>query len=158
MTKHHKTYNLQEIKLKIEQYCAYQDRCKYEVEQKLRTFNLSMGEIDTLINTLVDLKFIDELRYVQAYTRGSYRHKKWGWNKIKVNLIAKQIDREYIETGYLEIDKTEYKEMIYAELTKKWPTIKANSDFEKRNKLIRFGTSRGYEYDFIASFIDSMTI
>ena len=156
MTKHHKSYNLEEIKLKIEQFCAYQDRCRSEVEQKLKPFNLSTEETQTLIDYLVDNKFIDEIRYVQSYTRGSYRYKKWGWNKIKANLNVKQVSSEYITYGYNEIDQTEYRDMIYAELKKKWPSVKGKSDFEKKNKLIRFGTGRGYEYDIISSFIESL--
>ncbi len=158
MTNNHKIHSLQDIKLKIEQYCVYQDRCQYEVEQKLKPYNLNNEEIDIIIKDLINQKFLNEVRYVQSYTRGSYRYKKWGWNKIKANLLAKHIARPHIDKGYLEIDQNEYKEIIYTELLKKWPNVKAKSDFEKKNKLIRFGTGRGYEYDIINAFLETLNI
>lgn len=158
MTNSHKTYNLKDIELKIEQFCAYQDRCKYDVEQKLKTFNIRSEDVDNIINNLVEQKFLDEIRYVQSYTRGSYRYKKWGWNKIKANLSSKRISNDIIQKGYNEIDLDEYAEMISTELSKKWPTIKGKTEFDKKNKLIRFGISRGYEYDYITSFTDQIPL
>ncbi len=35
-----KSYTFDEIKLKMANYCVYQDRCHYEVEQKMREFSL----------------------------------------------------------------------------------------------------------------------
>lgn len=158
MTKHHKSYNIQEVRLKIEQYCAYQDRCIHEVEQKLKPFNLQADEIENLIEGLINNKFIDENRFAQSYTRGSYRHKKWGWNKIKMNLKTKRISTSSIQHAYKEIDQEEYYQMIKAELTKKWPSIKGKSDFDKSTKLIRFGIGRGYEYDIISEILKSFDV
>lgn len=156
MTKPQKQINLKDIQLKIEHYCAYQDRCRFEVEQKLQSFQLPSDDINNIINQLIDEKFLDEHRYAQSYTRGSYRHKKWGWNKIKANLLAKRLDHHIINIAYNEIDQNEYNQMVFEELNKKWPNIKAKSDFDKKNKLIRFGISRGYEYDIISSFIEQI--
>ncbi len=154
MTKPQKQISLKEIQLKIEQYCAYQDRCKFEVEQKLKSFHIPLEDINNIMDRLINEKFIDEIRYAQSYTRGSYRHKKWGRNKIKANLIAKKIDNKITNIAFNEIDTEEYNLMIFHELSKKWPSIKANSDFDKKNKLIRFGISRGYEFDIISSFLE----
>ena len=35
-----KSYTFEEIKQKMANYCTYQDRCHYEVEQKMREFIL----------------------------------------------------------------------------------------------------------------------
>lgn len=153
MTKNQKSFYLQEVQVKIEQYCAYQDRCVYDVKQKLKTFDLCENEIIFLIEELTKQKFIDEERYAASYTRGSYRFKKWGWNKIKVNLISKKISDYHINLAFQEIDQQEYYTMISHELSKKWPSINGKSDFDKKNKLIRFGISRGYEYDIINDLI-----
>jgi regulatory protein len=35
-----KSFTVDEIKRKLENYCVYQDRCHKEVEQKMREYNL----------------------------------------------------------------------------------------------------------------------
>ncbi len=101
---------------------------------RLKSYDLQPNEVEHLINGLIDDKFINNTRYAQSYTRGSYRHKKWGWNKIKVNLLSKKIDNESIQLAYKEIDQEEYLQMITSELVKKWPMIKGKSEFDKTNK------------------------
>jgi regulatory protein len=39
---------------KIEHYCAYQERCHTEVEQKLRTMKMDSEEIDEIIAHLIN--------------------------------------------------------------------------------------------------------
>lgn len=151
-----KIYDLKEARLKIEQYCVYQDRCHMEVEKKLKSYGLNQESIDFLMELLIEDKFVNEERYARAFTRGSYRHKKWGWNKIKMNLKQKQIGSYCIKQAFKEIDQTEYREMIGYQLQKKWSGIKGDSSYEKEVKLTRFGISRGYEYEIIQMCIEDI--
>ena len=52
-----RVYSLEEARQKIERYCAYQDRCHYEVSEKLRSFGLLPETRDQLIMDLMRLDF-----------------------------------------------------------------------------------------------------
>ena len=43
---------VEEAKRKIEYYCAYQERCHKEVEEKLKTLGMFQTAIDHIINQL----------------------------------------------------------------------------------------------------------
>ena len=50
-----------------------------------------------------------------------------------------------------------YLEQLKPLLRAKWPTIKADSDYERSMKLIKFGMGRGYSLDLIRQCIDSVS-
>ena len=64
-----KQLNPHQAKLKIARYCAFQDRCEYEVRIKLRDFGLSEEEIEELIDFLIDEKYLDEDRFTHAFVK-----------------------------------------------------------------------------------------
>jgi regulatory protein len=149
-----KVYDLQEAKVKIEQYCVYQDRCFLEVEQKLKSYGLIQVSIDFLIDHLMENNFVNEERFARSFVRGAYRHKKWGRKKIIQALKLKQLTQKCISIGLEEIDREEYFGMIEHELKKKANSTKAKSEYEKKNKILRFGLSRGYEYDIMMDILE----
>jgi regulatory protein len=52
-------YSIKDARNKIEHYCAYQERCHTEVEQKLRTMKMDSEEIDEIID-LIGSNFLNE--------------------------------------------------------------------------------------------------
>ena len=64
-------------------YCAYQERCQFEVRQKLIGTGFSEEETDNIICDLIERNFIDEERFAKAFTRGKFRQKKVGGIKNK---------------------------------------------------------------------------
>ncbi len=59
----HKTYTVDEARQKLEQYCAYQERCHDEVIQKLRGLNMIPQAADTIIAHLIEHNFLNEERF-----------------------------------------------------------------------------------------------
>ena len=51
------------IKKKIEFYCAYQERCKMEVTQKLKELGILGGDLDKYIYHLINNDFLNEKRF-----------------------------------------------------------------------------------------------
>ena len=62
MDKERKSYTFEEIKQKLMHYCAYQDRCHFEVEQKMRDFLLIPEAREELILYLLPLIFKRNLK------------------------------------------------------------------------------------------------
>jgi hypothetical protein len=48
-----KSFTIQEAQKKLENYCAYQERCHQEVIQKLKSLNMIQIAIDQIIGKLI---------------------------------------------------------------------------------------------------------
>ena len=85
--------------LKIQKWCAYQERCQQEVRDKLYEFGLWTDAVEELISKLISDNFINEERFAKTYTRGKFNIKKWGRIKIKQQLKQKLHPYKYAENS-----------------------------------------------------------
>ncbi len=153
-----KSYTFTEIKLKMLNYCVYQDRCHYEVEQKMREFLLIPEAKEEILMYLIQEKYLDEERFVRSYIRGKFYIKHWGRNKIKINLKQKQINDKLIGRCWDEIDDGDYQKQIIEYIEKQSDCINESNLFKKKNKIIKFLLSKGYEYDCILDAFENSSI
>ena len=68
-----KVYSVDEAKLKLEAYCAYQERCHREVVEKLRKMRMIPLAIDEIVVHLIKNGYLNEERYAKSYARGKFR-------------------------------------------------------------------------------------
>lgn len=148
-----KSFTFEEIKQKIVNYCVYQDRCHTEVEQKMKEFLLIPEAKEEILLYLIKENYLNEERFTRSYVRGKFYIKKWGKNKIKVNLLQKGISEKLIVKAYGEIDDNEYSATIKTILEKIIPTFKGLKEYQKKQKAIKYLLSKGYEYDLIVKEI-----
>ena len=148
-----KSFTFEEIKQKIVNYCVYQDRCHAEVEQKMKEFLLIPEAKEEILLYLIKENYLNEERFTRSYVRGKFYLKKWGKNKIKVNLLQKGISEKLIVKAYGEIDDNEYLAAIKTILEKIIPTFKGLKEYQKKQKAIKYLLSKGYEYDLIVKQI-----
>lgn len=144
------------IKTKIEAYCAFQDRCKQEVTQKLYTLGANKEEIEKLVKELIDDRFLNEERFVKAFVSGKLHLKKWGVNKIKQALMQKGISDILIKDALSDIEQEDYMDKLKIIAQKKWEVLKDPEPAKNKAKLIRFLLSKGYEYDKIKEVIKGL--
>jgi len=143
-------YTYQEVKFKLEQWCAYQDRCVYEVTEKIKQFNLNESDTQLLIKELQDNRFLDEERFVESFVSGKFKIKRWGRIKIKHHLIQKKIANSLIHKGIYEINEQEYELTIISLLIKKNKELKSSlSEYERQAKIFNYLISKGFEFDSI---------
>ena len=135
-------------------FCDYRERCSSEVRQKIKEYPLEEGLKEALFEELKERSSFNDMRYVNAYVGGKFRIKKWGRNKIKAGLRAKQINEEMINGGFKEnIDEEDYLHQLKHLYDKKWSSLKNKKDYTTRQKLQRFLYSKGYENDLIMAII-----
>ena len=79
------------VKRKIENYCAYQERCHSEVKRKLNSLGVFGQDVDEYLFYLIDENFLSETRFSEAYVRGKFNYKNWGKIKIIKELKARDI-------------------------------------------------------------------
>ena len=137
---------------KINNYCSKREVCVFDARKKLNSWGID--ETDEIIRTLIKDSFIDEKRYAFAYVNDHYKIKKWGKNKIKANLVGKNIHQKIIELGLESIDTKLYLQNLESSYKNKLKSMsKSENTIIKIEKLKRHLLSRGYELELILKTI-----
>ena len=134
---------------RIKNYCALQDRCQWDVIQKLREWGLQQATKDHILEILITNKFIDEERFSTSFCRGKFRIKNWGKRKIVNELRRKQISSICINTGLKEIDENEYNLVLEKLFYQKGSSIKDKNQFIRKTKIANFLIQRGFENNLV---------
>jgi len=146
-----KKHSKEQIILKLEAYCAYQERSLFEIETKLATLDSTQTDFKSIIAHLSECNFFNQERFAISYAIGKFRNNKWGKQKIKAGLFQKKISADLISKALSSIDITEYKSMARNLYEKKWLSLKSEkNDFERKQKTLRYLQSKGFEYDEIS--------
>ena len=111
-------------------------------------------EAHKILQTLIEEKYVDDLRYAEAYARDKSSIAGWGEVKIRYMLSAKGIDRDTISKAMEEIDEKKADDRLHKLLENKYRTLK--DDPQWRMKLLRFALGRGYSYDEVNSVLKSL--
>ncbi len=153
-----KIYTIEEIKDKMGKYCLYQERCHWEVEQKLREFDLIPEAKETVIESLYKYGFINESRFVEQFVRGKFNQKKWGRNRLKLELKKRQIPEKMInESIKREIDLEKYALTLETLAQKKYELLTSERDsFKKQQKIKSYLAYKGYEFDLIQDVLQQL--
>ena len=64
-------------------FCGYRERSKKEVEDKLIAKSFNQKIIKVCIERLVELDFLNNIRFSKSFSRGKNNNNRWGKNKIK---------------------------------------------------------------------------
>ena len=151
-----KELNEKEARVKAEAYCSVAERCRMDVIGKLYQWGVAESCMDGIISHLEREGFLDSLRYAKAFVRDKYRFNQWGRMKISQALKLKHVPSGCISKAMQEIDEEEYRVILASLLRKKRQGIKANNEYERNGKLIRFAIGHGYEMDEILRCIQQM--
>jgi len=153
--KKEKSYSVDEATKLLENYCAYQDRCHKEVEQKLYDLKMIPLAKEKILLHLMEHNFLNEERYAKSFARGKFYIKKWGKIKITNQLKFKNISAYNIKSALTEIDEADYLVTLNQLVEKKAPLIKESNSFKKRNKLSTFLISKGFESSLVFETVKS---
>ncbi len=152
-----KTYTVDEAQKKLEHYCAYQERCHKEVTQKLYDMKMIPEARDKIIVHLLQHNYLNEERFAQAFVRGKFRIKKWGKQRIRLELKRRDISKTIITIALKEISDIDYYSTFHTLAEKKAALIRDTNSQKKRKKLADYLFYRGWEsqlvYDKIRELI-----
>ncbi len=154
--KNQKSYTVDEATKAMEHYCAYQERCHKEVEQKLYDLNMIPEAQEFIILHLLQHNFLNEERFAKAFARGKFSIKKWGRIKIVSELKFKNISSYNIKSALSEIDEEDYLNTLQKIAEKKIQLIKEPNSFTKKNKLSTFLISKGFETELVYKMVNNL--
>ena len=143
------------LKRKIENYCAYQERCHFEVKRKLNNLGVFGQEVDEYICYLIDENFLSETRFSEAYVRGKFNNSNWGKIKIIQELKSRNISDWNINKALGQISEKEYNDKL-KKLCEKKINSSDNSSPSIKDKIIRSLTYKGWEIDKVVSLVNQL--
>ena len=144
-----RVYDLSIALDRIKSYCALQDRCQWDILQKLNEWGLQQATKDHILEILITDEFVDEARFATSFCRGKFKIKNWGKRKITNALKRKNISTICINIGLQEIDDNEYNQVLEKLFYQKKDTLKDKNHFTRKTKIASFLIQRGFESNLV---------
>ncbi len=147
--------DLDVIKEKLKTYCAYQERCSFDVSEKLYRLNVPAKYHSAIIDYLQEFDFLNNERFLDAYIRGKVFLKLWGPQKIIYTLRQKGFSAQEIEDV---LRRTIDPEVFYANALKLARQKLGNQALTRENKgkIYRFLYNKGYNSHLIYDIINEL--
>ena len=146
------------ILAKLRHFCAFQERCIHDVEDKLREWKVGQKHVEKLIEELIKEDFLNEERFARSYAGGKFRINHWGKTKIIYELERRGVPDLIIQIGLQEIEDEEYEETLKEILERKNREIKDEDKYKRKQKLVAYALQKGYHYGMIKQELDKMKL
>ena len=152
-------HNINELKTRLEKYCAYQERCHQEVKNKLRQLGALIEDIDVVISHLIQNDYLNETRFTVLYVRSKFSIKKWGKKRIINELKHRKITIYNINKALEQITEEDYILTFNKLAEKRWEQLIRNKDSltQRKKKLVSYLQYRGWENDLIFDALNKLT-
>ena len=135
--------------------CSRREYCVADIRSKLqKALEGDEGKVEAALKALIEEKYVDDLRYCEAYAREKSSISGWGEVKIKYMLSAKGISKDIISQALTQIDTQRAASRLEKLLENKYRTLKDDPGWKL--KLLRFALGRGYSYDEINEHIQAL--
>ncbi|MBU1112638.1 MAG: RecX family transcriptional regulator [Candidatus Omnitrophica bacterium] len=121
----------------------YRARSKYEIEQRLKRKKYSPSVIKRIIQYLEENKFLNDREFAVSFTAAALT-KGWGPQRVDFSLKNLGVAAEFIQEA-LE-NKGPFKDKLEALINQKISKCPGPRGYQK---LLRFLTSRGFQYQDI---------
>lgn len=131
-------------------YLKFRPRTEKEMRdylhKKAPKFNFSEEIIDAAIEELTEMRFVNDVQFVEWYVNAKQQSKPRSSYLLKQELMRKGVPREIIDTFFMEFEMDESKASEQA-LERKWRSYR-NLEPEKRyQRAIQFLMRKGFSYD-----------
>ncbi len=139
----------------LRRQCSRREYCTSDVLKKAeKALDGDKEKARQIVDSLVEDKYVDDLRYASAYAREKSSISGWGDVKIRYMLSAKGITRDLIDRALEEVDPQRAESRLEKLLENKYRTLK--DDPQWKLKLLRFALGRGYSYDEVNERLKSL--
>lgn len=130
---------------KIKHFCAYRERCHFEVKEKLFSMKLYKKDVEILLSRLIEENYLNEERFAVQFVGGHFRQKKWGKQKIVYALRQKKVNEIIIKIALKEILGADYIASLQKLALAKWKSLKGDKLISRQAKTRAYLLQKGYE-------------
>lgn len=148
--------SLQEAKERIGRFCSFRERSPIEAHEKLKSWGLSESESTDLVDRLIELNFINEQRFANAYCHDKFEFNSWGKQKIRNGIFPYKITEKVIQYALDRIDEEKYQSRLFELGKKKWNKLLNEDPLKRKQKTVKYLVGKGYELDFIWKVIEKL--
>ena len=141
---------------KLRQYCGYQERSHYEVQQKLWDLGVKRAEHDEILSTLIEENYLNEERFAVQFAGGKFRMKGWGRKKIYYALKEKKVSEYSIKKAMKEIDEDDYLKTLSTLAEKKYASLRGEQYLVRRKKTMDYLLQKGFESELVSSAVKGL--
>lgn len=111
-------------------------------------------ETSEVCDYIEEVGLVDDDLYVKFFVEDSFRIKNKGARKIIYELKQRGIDDDKINEAMEEANDMEYEALKEAYERKLEATKSETDEYKRKNKIIRFLISRGFDYSDIKDIVD----
>ncbi len=141
---------------KIAAFCAYQDRSRPEIIQKMLALGIQEEEWEEIFNFLEKERFFSEKRFAHHFIGGKFRQKQWGKQKILFEIRIHQIPDSLIQQALqAEIPDEAYEETIQRLIQKKEKELIRENPIQRKAKLTRYLLQKGFTWSEFSAYLSS---
>lgn len=140
---------------RLQKLCSKAEYCETDIYRKaLRDLEGDADAARKVVESLMREKYVDNARYASAFAREKATIQGWGPVKIRFQLKAKGISEEVIRAAIDEVDEGKQADKLLKVLQAKARALSSDPQF--RLKLLRFGLTRGYDYDAVEAAVSKI--
>lgn len=145
------------FKQKAYRFSTYKPRTERQILQHLEKIGCVPEEIEVLLVWLREFRLIDDHAYAERFIAASKDRKPLSRNAARATLLRKGIPAELADT-LLEADYSDDVSIDAARRVaeKKVRGLRATTDEERKQKLVRFMQYRGFSWDVIRVVVDDV--
>ncbi len=110
------------------------------------------------MSDLISEGFLDEERYALSYAQGKCKIKKWGYNKIRHGLNAKQVSVYCINKALKSLDREIYIDNLSHIVQRRLTLKNIENEFKRKKDLFDFCLRKGYLYHEIQEVYNQVEV
>jgi len=142
-----KKMNYKQVLRRLASYCSRAERCIWDIRKKMNAWEIPYEQQDFIVQYLQKEKYLDEARYCKAFVNDKLLYNRWGIYKIRFELKKKKIPATLIQQVLDSLNPEENIERLRLLIEQKKKTVTGKNDWEIRQKLLRFASSRGFSQE-----------
>ncbi|MBR5492711.1 MAG: RecX family transcriptional regulator [Alistipes sp.] len=136
--------------------CARAERSSGDAMRLMTTWMVPEDDRQMVLQRLIKDRFIDDSRYAEAFVREKSNLSAWGEYKIRATLRRKGIADEIINSALLQMPTEQNIERLTERLKRKMRTIKYDTTYQLKTKLIRHALSLGFSMDDVLKCVEEV--
>ncbi len=138
-----------ELTEKAKKYCAYSERCSFDLIQKLNRLGTDKTTSQTIIKQLIQEGYVDDERFSIIFAKSKLKNNSWGKIKIRYELLKRRIDQSIIETALEEIDEKAYLGQLKTLFKNKSGELQNKNKDHIKEKAVAYCLQKGFETDLV---------